>query len=57
MTQRNKPRLVLLNIEDYRRLTLRAEIRNVYTIETMPDEMLEDFKRGLQIYAREGEED
>ena len=56
LTQRNKPRLVLLNIEDYRRLTQRAEVRNVYTIETMPDEMLEDFKRGLEIYARDGED-
>ena len=57
LTQRNKPRLVLLNIEDYRRLTQRAEIRNVYNVETMPGDMLEDFKRGLEIYAREGEED
>ena len=53
LTQRNKPRLVLLNIEDYRRLTQRAEIRNVYTIETMPDEMLADFKRGLAEYLDE----
>ena len=27
ITQRNKPRLVLLSIEDYRRLTARAETR------------------------------
>ena len=56
LTQRNKPRLVLLNIEDYRRLTLRAEQRNVYTIETMPDEILEDFKRGLASYLGEDAE-
>ena len=56
LTQRNKPRLVLLNIEDYRRLTLRAEPRNVYTIETMPEEMLEDFKRGLAGYLGEDAE-
>ncbi len=41
ITQRNKPRLVLLSIEDYRRLTARGT-RKTGTLATMPDE---DFAR------------
>jgi prevent-host-death family protein len=37
ITQRNKPRLVLLSIEDYRRLAARADTRKPGTLETMPD--------------------
>lgn len=36
ITQRNKPRLVLLNIEDYERLVRQSDARWVGTIETMP---------------------
>lgn len=35
ITQRNKPRLVLLNIEDYQRLMKQSDRRTVGTIETM----------------------
>ena len=37
ITQRNKPRLVILNIEDYEKLLKRSDTRLVGTIETMPD--------------------
>jgi prevent-host-death family protein len=55
LTQRNKPRLVLLNIEDYQRLIRRADPRKVHTLDSMPDEVFEDFKRGVEIYANDGE--
>jgi prevent-host-death family protein len=56
ITQRNKPRLVLLSIEDYRRLTARADTRTVGRLETMPDELFEDVKRAVDAYEREGDD-
>lgn len=56
ITQRNKPRLVLLSIEDYRRLTERADTRKAGTIVTMPDEDFADFRRAVDAYAAEGDE-
>ena len=55
LTQRNKPRLVLMNIEDYNRLLQRADLRKAYLLEGMPDDVFEDFKRGVEIYAKDGE--
>jgi prevent-host-death family protein len=51
ITQRNKPRLVLLNIEDYRRLRGSADKRAVGTIDTMPDSLLEEFQGAIEAYA------
>jgi prevent-host-death family protein len=56
ITQRNKPRLVLLSIEDYRRLTARADSRKVGTLATMPNEDFADFRRAVETYAAEGDE-
>jgi len=56
ITQRNKPRLVLLSIEDYRRLTARGDTRKAGTIDTMPDEDFADFRHAVGSYAAEGEE-
>ncbi len=56
ITQRNKPRLVLLSIEDYRRLTVRADARQVGTLATMPDEDFAEFRRAVETYAAEGDE-
>ena len=50
LTQRNKPRLVLLNIDDYNRLIQQSGERNAFTIETTPPEMLSDLKAGLEAY-------
>jgi prevent-host-death family protein len=47
ITQRNRPRLVLLSIEDYRRLTARAETSRAGRLETMPDDLFEDFKEAI----------
>jgi prevent-host-death family protein len=56
ITQRNKPRLVLLSIEDYLRLTARADTRKAGRLETMPDELFEDVKQAVDVYEREGDE-
>lgn len=51
ITQRNKPRLVLLNIEDYERLMRQSDVRSVGTIETMSDELFDEFERAVDSYA------
>ncbi len=56
ITQRNKPRLVLLSIEDYRRLTARAATRKAGRLETMPDELFEDVKQAIDAYERDAED-
>lgn len=39
ITQRSKPRLVLMNIEDYERLIRAADPRRVYRTDQTPDEI------------------
>ena len=56
ITQRNKPRLVLLSIEDYRRLMAKADSRKAGTLATMPDEDFAEFRRAVETYAAEGED-
>jgi prevent-host-death family protein len=56
ITQRNKPRLVLLSIEEYRRLTARADTRKSGRLETMPDDLFEDIKAEVSVYEQEGDE-
>jgi prevent-host-death family protein len=51
ITQRNKPRLVLLSIEDFRRLTARADARKAGTLATMPDDEFADFRNAVEAYA------
>ena len=53
LTQRNKPRLVLLNIEDYERLTKLADPRRVHTLDSMPDDLFEGFERAVEAYAND----
>ena len=55
ITQRNKPRLVLLNIEDYERLMRQSDPRIAGTIETMSDSLLAEFQDAVESYAREDE--
>ena len=55
ITQRNKPRLVILNIEDYEKLLKRSDTRSAGTIETMPDDLLSEFETAVEAYAREDE--
>jgi prevent-host-death family protein len=56
ITQRNKPRLVLLSIEDYRRLTERADTRKTGTLDSMSDELFEKVKSAVDLYDSETEE-
>jgi prevent-host-death family protein len=56
ITQRNKPRLVLLSIEDYRRLTAKADTRKAGRLETMPDDLFEDLKEAVIGYEQERDE-
>jgi len=51
ITQRNKPRLVLLNIEDYERLMRQSDMRAAGTLETMPDSLLAEFESAVDAYA------
>ena len=55
ITQRNKPRLVLLNIDDYLRLTAPAETRKTGTLDSMSDEDFAEFRNAVEDYAK-GEE-
>ena len=55
ITQRNKPRLVLLNIEDYERLMKQSDRRTVDTIETMSDELFAEFENAVEAYVDEDE--
>jgi prevent-host-death family protein len=56
ITQRNKPRLVLLSIEDYRRLRARADTRKSGTLAGMSDKDFADFRRAVEAYAAERDE-
>ena len=53
--QRNKPRLVPLNIEDYQRLLTRSARRTAGTIETMSDELFSEFGNAVETYADDRE--
>lgn len=55
ITQRNKPRLVLLNIEDYERLMRQSDARAVGTIDTMSDALFDDFVGAVNAYAESEE--
>jgi prevent-host-death family protein len=52
ITQRNKPRLVLLNIEDYERLLKQSDLRSVGTIDTMPETLLAEFETAVESLHR-----
>jgi prevent-host-death family protein len=56
ITQRNKPRLVLLSIEDYRRLVSGADTRKTGRLATMPDELFEELKGAVSAYEQERDE-
>jgi prevent-host-death family protein len=56
ITQRNKPRLVLLSIEDYRRLLTLGDSRKAGTFAGMSDAEFVEFRRAVAIYAAEDDE-
>jgi prevent-host-death family protein len=51
ITQRNKARLVLLNIEDYERLMKHHDNRIAGRMDAMPDELLAEFETAVDAYA------
>lgn len=53
ITQRNKPRLVLLSVEDYRELVARADTRRSGTIETISDTLLAEIEMAVADYETE----
>ena len=56
ITQRNKPRLVLLSIEDYRRLVERADTRMRGTLKSMPADLFQEIISEFDRYERENTE-
>ena len=57
ITQRNKPRLVLMNIEDFERLRAHGDTRKAYRIEDMPDELVKEIEAALDAYERDTQTD
>jgi len=54
ITQRRKPRLVLLSIEEFNRLCRRpSDPRKAHRLETMPDDLYEAAKDALSAYERD----
>ncbi|THV19885.1 type II toxin-antitoxin system prevent-host-death family antitoxin [Peteryoungia ipomoeae] len=51
ITQRNKPRLVLLNIADYERLKRQSDARATGTLETVSDTLLAEIEKAVNGYA------
>lgn len=51
ITQRSKPRLVILNIEDYDRMRRQADARMTGTLEMMPDALLDEVETAIEAYA------
>ena len=52
ITQRDKPRLVILNVDDYERLREYADHRHVLTPETIDRELLEKMEKAVEEYAK-----
>jgi prevent-host-death family protein len=55
ITQRNKPRLIVLNIEDYARLRRQADLRRASRTEDMSDELFAEVEKAIEEYAKVGE--
>jgi prevent-host-death family protein len=51
ITQRNKPRLIVLNIDDYTRLRMRADTRQAGRTEDMSDQLFAEVERAIEEYA------
>ncbi len=52
ITQRGKPRLVVMSVEDYGTLLKSADHRQAFTIEDMSDELFEAFEQAVEEYAK-----
>lgn len=56
ITQRKKPRFVLLSIEDYNVLKTKGDTRRVGTLDTMSDELFAEVEAAYERYRDDGEE-
>jgi len=57
ITQRPKPRLVILSIEEFRKLSApRPDTRKAHRLETMPDNLIEEAKLALAKYEAESDQ-
>ena len=54
ITQRNKPRLVLLNYADYQKLIARKDTRQAGLTKDMPEELVRDIESALEDFDRDG---
>lgn len=50
ITQRNKPRLVVMNVEEYEMLRRDADPRRAFRVEDMPDELFEELEVAADAY-------
>lgn len=57
ITQRNKARLVILSIDEYRALRLRADSRVAATIADMDEELLTEVEATIEAYASDATAD
>lgn len=57
ITQRDKPRLVVLSVEDYEQLREFADHRVAYKLEDIPDDLFEDIVTAVEDYANEPDDD
>ena len=57
ITQRDKPRLVIMNVEEYQQLREYADHREAFTLETIPDDLFEDIVKAVEDYANEPDDD
>ncbi|GGE30374.1 hypothetical protein GCM10011367_00890 [Marinicauda pacifica] len=55
ITQRNKPRLVVMNVEDYERLRAQADPRRAYSTAEMPRDLLEETLAAMDRYIKDDE--
>jgi hypothetical protein len=57
LTKRGKVKLIVLAVEQFDELSARPrrlpDTRQVGTLETMPEDMFEDVKRGVQAYLKD----
>ncbi|BAT57948.1 Phd_YefM protein [Variibacter gotjawalensis] len=56
ITQRNKPRLVMLSIEDYRRLTERGDSRKAGTLSSIDQGLLNEIETAVADYEQDGDD-
>lgn len=56
ITQRNKPRLVLMSVADFDRLREHGDSRKAYRVEDMPDEHAAMMRDALEQYRDEPDE-